>query len=103
MSRWKTVIWPRVRRGLSGLGESMAALAWLGYAFVPAYSLWAEQRSEAEPPAGPGTPATPTARPEQQDRPRPGPPAAHPERLVPHVPPTPIERELWDTIERTDS
>ncbi|SCL30152.1 DUF6059 family protein [Micromonospora inyonensis] len=26
------------------------------------------------------------------------PPAGHPERLIPHVPPTPVERRLWSQL-----
>lgn len=29
-----------------------------------------------------------------------GPPAGHPERLVPGVPPTPVERDLWERLAR---
>lgn len=41
----------------------------------------------------PGPTRRPTAGPD------PGaPPAGHPERLIPHVPPTPVERRLWSQL-----
>ncbi|MEU4568734.1 DUF6059 family protein [Micromonospora sp. NPDC023956] len=71
----------------------------------------------ATPPAGGAAPtdrtvtdSTGRAEPGEPERPRaepdlrwfgaePGtPPAGHPERLIPHVPPTPVERRLWSQL-----
>ncbi|WP_111488986.1 DUF6059 family protein [Peterkaempfera bronchialis] len=51
--------------------------------------------------AGWGVPIPPFDGTEQPDPQTPapsGPPVGHPERLVPGVPPTPVERDLWERL-----
>ncbi|SCL31287.1 hypothetical protein GA0074692_3084 [Micromonospora pallida] len=90
--------------------ELFAGLKTLGAALIGA-----PLPPEAFPPAGqPGHRATPpggTVADDSTDRPATGgpdrspagsdpgaPPAGHPERLIPHVPPTSVERQLWSQL-----